>query len=417
MALGLLPPGLLHGRLVPVERQGREATSTGGAATARRTGRARSGDEDAPSGPAGGGTGHQTGLGQGEGGLAAVVATTGSRGRTTNLMDPAGIHPLSGRSTGGRHGSPLPVGGEPLLVVPRQSTVADDPPVRKDELAQRGDVEAVRLELGLVLLVVILCTFHVVVVVVVIAHLIVRDILPLAILVVHVVFVHNLSILVLSTLGTTTLAAAQKLGVGLAKVIKHIELLLVDPPLVLELAMAGVDHVLLTAAPRLVDALAVQAVVSQLDLFLAVAQQTLEVDAVLHIGEEESVLLRHVRKGGLGAAVEGVVEEGLARVDGGGWVLSSTSGSGRFLRIFVRLVAIVHWLCLLGIAAIAILFIAGFLHLDGHGPRGRVLGLPPLLLASLLILFTVLLVLLLIVLSTLQMSGTGALLPLLPLLP
>ena len=86
VALGLLSPGLLHGRLVPVERQGREASGT--AATTRRTGRARGGDENAPTRPAGGGTGHQTGLGQGEGGLPVIVATTcatsGSSSGATN---------------------------------------------------------------------------------------------------------------------------------------------------------------------------------------------------------------------------------------------------------------------------------------------------------------------------------------------
>ena len=69
-ALGLLPSRLLDGRLVPVQRQGGEASRARGAGS-RWTGSARGRDEDAPAGPPGGGAGHQTGPGQGEGGLRA----------------------------------------------------------------------------------------------------------------------------------------------------------------------------------------------------------------------------------------------------------------------------------------------------------------------------------------------------------
>mmetsp|Transcript_36128 Transcript_36128/g.78583 ORF Transcript_36128/g.78583 Transcript_36128/m.78583 type:complete len:201 (+) Transcript_36128:445-1047(+) len=200
------------------------------------------------------------------------------------------MDPLSGRASGCRYGRPLPIGGEALLVVSRQTAMADDPTVGEDELSERRYVKAVCSQLGLVLLVHV--PILVVIVIVFIHVLVVGNILPFSIVVFHVLLVHDLisifpcvcvcllvfySLLLPTTTTTTSTAATpnEELIIGLSKVIKHVKLLLINIGLVSNLGMPRIDHMLLTTRPSLEDPLTVEAVVTELDLLVAVPQQSL----------------------------------------------------------------------------------------------------------------------------------------------
>mmetsp|Transcript_32755 Transcript_32755/g.68641 ORF Transcript_32755/g.68641 Transcript_32755/m.68641 type:complete len:265 (+) Transcript_32755:51-845(+) len=158
------------------------------------------------------------------------------RSHLIQIHHPPLVQAISRRILRVSDGDPLgPIGCESLLVIPRQRAVADDASVGEDELPEGGDVEPMRGDF------VFVCGVKIVVVL--FLH---GGVFPsFAVIVVYVlppfvILLHRISDISIDLRS----AGAQKLTIRLAKVVKHVEFLLIDTPLVQNLAMFLVLHVL-----------------------------------------------------------------------------------------------------------------------------------------------------------------------------
>mmetsp|Transcript_52207 Transcript_52207/g.156691 ORF Transcript_52207/g.156691 Transcript_52207/m.156691 type:complete len:522 (+) Transcript_52207:287-1852(+) len=398
-SLVLVPPRLAHGGAVPVQRQGRESTPLRVHQDALRGPSPRPRRRRVQSGP------HQR-----EGALPVLVVHAGP-----GVVDPSGPDALAVGAASGDHGGAIRRSADRLLVVPGEAAVADNPSIGEDELAEGRNVVPVCGELVLVAAVQTLLVF-----VFFLHALVVRHVLPLGAVVVlafvHVFLVRSLLSLILlsSRLLLPPGRARQEFLVSFVEVVKYVELLQIDAPLVPQLAMAGVDHVTAAALPRRKGLLAVQAGMSKLDLFVAVAEESLEVSEVLGIGNEEAVRFGHVREVELQRGEGGVVKEALVRIDLRGLFLFffRLLLHGPFFGILLGLAFLRGTLLLLRVHRLRGI-LSLFRRNDGGLSTSKALSYVALSLSALLILLPSPLLSVLI----LQVSPPGAPFPLLPFLP
>mmetsp|Transcript_24621 Transcript_24621/g.52475 ORF Transcript_24621/g.52475 Transcript_24621/m.52475 type:complete len:461 (+) Transcript_24621:115-1497(+) len=189
-----------------------------------------------------------------------------------------------------------------LFVVPPQGAVPHNAPVGEYELAEGVDVESEAFYLALVSLVHFLVVFF----------LAFRHVFPSIVVVVVGTNIHAICGLLFRDFVFSDLR--DKFLVLRTKVIKRVELV-PESLFVPKLCVLFVDHVLLATLPCRKDLVAVKTIMPELDFFVAVSQEPLDVYEELFIGNKEAEFLLHVVKVFFQALGFVVVEQTLQGID------------------------------------------------------------------------------------------------------